>query len=204
MTSKHFLLAGSLALAVSLGAPAAFAQTVENIPNGGSLFDSTATTTYDNVLAAPTSSFTYGGPIGQFSAISNGTTYYYTDYLVTVAGSSAEDVTSSLTNSTGTGTLNARLYSYNGSSFLLGASAGSAGVDSWSSNINLGSANVSLIPATALTAGEYVLEIRGTTNAGTFAGSLSLSPVPEPSQAGLLVAGLLATFAVGVMRRRQA
>lgn len=169
----------------SLGTVDVHAQTVVNpVADTGKLVMSTPSTTTDNQLAPAPSSFSFSDSLaGAIS--SNG--FWYADYLITVSSASAQSVTTTLTNLGGVANLSERIYAYGGS-FLGDASAPSGAVQVWSTNYPLPGASVSIVSPTFLTAGQYVVELRGTSQ-GVFAGTLSLSPVPEPTGIAMALAG---------------
>jgi len=191
------------------------------VVNGDTLTASTYTSTTSNVLSlspSGTTGFNFSGITGSFATPASGTFssssssasstngFYYADYLINVAGSTAESVTTSLTNPSGVTKLSERIYTYNSNANnsihgFLGdtkfSDAGITGIQAWSSNYPLPGVNVSIVSSTPLTAGNYVVELRGMT-AGNFGGTLSLTPaIPEPSEWLLMlicfgVAGILA------------
>jgi len=68
-----------------------------------------------------------------------------------------------------------------------------------------GMETIDVLPATGLTAGTYVLEVRGNvtgSNGGSYSGTLNVSPVPLPAGLPLLLSGLGALG--GAIRRRPA
>ena len=210
MNFRNICIAG-LAFVVALAAGTAQAQNVNVSPNSA-LTESTSTSTVNNVLALTgpgiKDGFSFGGTGGSTSPMTgsflssvstNG--YYYADYLITVSAGDVESVATTLTNSTGVANLSERIYSYTGS-FLGDASAGTA-QQIWSTNIPLGGASVSLIPSTTLGAGQYVVEMRGTTS-GVFAGTMSFttSPAPEAESLALLGAGLASVLVLVKLGRK--
>jgi len=196
-TSAHFV---KLAFATALCATAlgSRAQAVESpVSTGGTLIVSTLSTTTDNVLDPAPSTYSFSSALaGGISA--NG--FYYADYLVNVGDASAESVATTLTNSGGVSNLSERIYAYDGS-FLGDAKPSSGVVQAWSTNYPLPGASVSVISPTSLTAGEYVVELRGTST-GTFGGTLTLAPVPEPQGLSLAFLGLVAMGFLAYRRRQ--
>lgn len=210
------------AMAVLLAAANASAVTVVPVLNNGTLTGSTSTTTTENdlTLNSGTAGFNFSGSTGSFAIPAAGGSFsspsgasakgdYYADFLITITGSAAESVTTSLTNGFGTAGVNnlsERIYGYNASSgvngFLGDGSPGAGIPQIWSANYPLPGVNVSIVGPASLSAGTYVIELRGT-NAGSFGGTLSITPVPEPETYGMLLAGLiLVGFAVS--RRKNA
>jgi len=194
-----------LAVAALAASPVlAHAATVTVNPNG-TLTASSSTASTDNSLVTPaglTSGFNFSGATGSFLGTISTNGYYYADYLVDVTSSTAESVTTSLTNTSGVTNLSERIYGYTGS-FLGDASAGAGITQIWSTNLSLPGASISIISPTNLVTGQYVVELRGQT-VGNFAGTLSITPVPEPTESALLLTGLAALAGVAVRRRRKA
>ncbi len=208
-----------LAMGAMIFAAKVSAQTVQ-VTGNGTLTQSTSTSTIFNDvdLGAVTSGFNFSGATGSFalptaggafsspvSASNDG--YYYADYLITVNSSTAESVTTTLEDPAGVGNLSERIYTYNnavGINGFLGdaslASTGVTGVEVWSTNYPLPGAEVSIVSPTDLTAGSYVVELRGST-IGNFAGTLSISPVLEPETYGMLLAGLVVICLLACRRK---
>ncbi len=204
MTTSRFILS-AIAIVIALGVTEASAQTVtinsSSVSDGGTLNASIYTSSidtlainYNDLVLNPspsTTGFNFSGTTAAFPASTNG--YFYSDYLINVTGSTAESVTTSLTNNSGVGSLNERIYAYNPSlgnnGFLGDTPAGSGILQAWSTNYVLPGTSLSYVSPTALTAGNYVVEIRGT-SAGNFAGTLSVTAVPEPDALGMMISGL--------------
>ncbi len=217
---NHYLNKLALSAAVLLSVVPVWAQTQVN-PNG-TLTASTNGNITDNVLVtgAGTSGYNFSGSTGSFSipsgpgAFSSGTTasqngYFYTDFLISITGSSAESVTTSLQDPSGVTNLSERIYTYNssaGTNGFLGDStlsaAGVTGIQVWSTNYPLPGSTVSIISPTNLVAGNYVIELRGT-DIGNFGGTLSITPVPEPQMFALMTAGCTLIVALAIWKRRQ-
>jgi hypothetical protein len=129
-----------------------------------------------------------------FSAMANGTTFY-DDYYFTIPTGMISSVTSSVSLSTilGLGNIQARLYA--GNSHITGP-AGPFLVKAWGSVANFDpntSVSTVVLNSTALTAGTYTLQIKGTvtgTAGGSYAGILNVAEVPEPETYGMLLIGL--------------
>jgi hypothetical protein len=186
----------AIAATLSLTAAGTWAQAVDNpVANGGVLVLSTASTTTDNRLDVAPSTFSFSGSTGG-GVSPNGK--FYADYLITVGDASAESVTTTLTNFGGVTNLSERIYTYGGS-FLGDAAAPAGTLDAWSTNYTLPGATVSMVGQTALAAGQYVVELSGT-SVGTFGGTLNLAAVPEAD--GIALA-LLGFGALGLIARRR-
>jgi hypothetical protein len=193
MTRKLFFAAVAAALVSAAGGA---------VNPNGSLTASDSLNTFTNNLLPVTPGSTYGynfgGATGSFSSTVSANGYYYADYLINVTSATAESVTTTLNNLGGVTNLSERIYGYNGT-FLGDAAAGTGILQVWSNNYPLTGATVSIISPTSLTAGQYVVELRGTT-AGSFGGTLSVTPVPEPDSYAMLLAGL---GLLGFMVRRR-
>jgi hypothetical protein len=192
------ILSGLLSI---VGAGRVFASTV-------TLSDtttSTGTTNYgaDTSLPVP-GSYTYADTFaaGSGGTPVSGTPYgFFDDYVFTIAGATADSITSTI-NLGGTleiDGLQVGLFSYMAGQTLpiYGSTLppGSVAIDGWSTPINSGSTTgtVSVIPATNLTQGTYVLEVLGTVTGsagGSYSGVLNLTPVPLPGALPLLLSGL--------------
>jgi len=196
--SKYRVLKLAMASFVGLGSASLQAQTVSNpVPDAGKLIASTSSITTDNVLAAAPSTFSFSDAMAGASSPGG---YLYVDYLIDVTSATAESVTTSLTNAGGVANLSERIYSYGGS-FLGDAVPPSGALQVWSTNYPLPGASVSIIDPTNLASGQYVVELRGK-SAGTFGGTLSLSPVPDADGLTLTLVGLGALGFVAGRRRR--
>lgn len=188
--SPTLRLVAALILAGSGAINTAAAQTVDVFSNG-TLRASTANTTVVNKLnttALGATGFNFSGATGSFDPQASGANYFYAAYVIQTTTAIAESIATTLNNSTGVSELSERIYAFNGS-FLGDQSAGPGIVQRWSDNISLGGASISVLAPIHLTAGQYVLEIRGRSK-GNFGGSLAVSPVPEPQQYAMLLAGL--------------
>lgn len=182
--ASRFLRLTAAAL-MSFGAFSAGAQTVENPVSGnGKLVRSTAAVPVNNRLTSAPSSFSFSDALGGTISPRG---FVYADYLITVSSSTAQSISTTLTNFGGVTDLSERIYAYGGS--FLGDSAAPAGaLQSWGTNYPLPGANVSIVGPTYLAAGQYVIGLRGTST-GTFGGILSILPVPEPDGFALCLVG---------------
>ena len=190
----------ALTTALYLTVIGANAAVVENpVPNGGTLIVSSTSTTTDNVLVPAPANYNFSNSLG--SGVSPAG-FFYADYLIKVSDASAESVTTTLTNFGGVTNLSERIYAYGGS-FLGDSPAPGGSLQAWSVNYPLPGASVSVISPTALTAGQYVVELRGT-SVGSFGGTLTLAPVPEPKGYLLGLAGFSAFCLVTRRRKHRA
>jgi hypothetical protein len=131
---------------------------------------------------------------------------FYDDYIFTVANSTV-DAASFLLNEGSTlaiSDLQMRLYSTTGNTLpVLGDSP--AGLQAnWSNPISTNGSQSNLA-TTMLSAGTYVLEVRGDVtgqNGGTYTGIIDLQPVPLPAALPLLLSGL--GLLGGFARKRRA
>lgn len=201
------LLAMAIAASV-LGATAANAATVA-VANGNPLYLSETTTgsgssPFGNISApAIPGNYTYHdswstGP--QTTFVGSTGLGFYDDFVFTIAAGQVDSITSSITlgNMLGISGLQVRLYDYNANSQaapLLGTPVTGSAFDAWSTTVAFpgGTTSVNVLPATPLTAGTYVLEVRGTvsgSNGGNYTGSLNLTPVPLPAGLPSLLGGL--------------
>jgi ABC-type amino acid transport substrate-binding protein len=159
----------------------------------------------DTTLPVP-GSYTYGdtfaGGTGGTPAL--GSPYgFFDDFIFTIAGASADSITSTINlgSTLQIDNLQVGLFSYvTGQTLPIYGSTlppGSVQVDGWSTPINSDGTTgiVSVIPATNLAQGSYVLEVLGTvtgTAGGSYSGVLNLAPAPVPLPAALplLLSGL--------------
>jgi hypothetical protein len=131
---------------------------------------------------------------------------FYDDYIFTVANSTV-DAASFLLNESSTlaiSDLQMRLYSTTGNTLpVLGDSP--AGLQAnWSNPISTNGSQSNLA-TTMLSAGTYVLEVRGDVtgqNGGTYTGIIDLQPVPLPAALPLLLSGF--GLLGGLARKRRA
>lgn len=160
--------------------------------------------TYGHTFAAPTTTIP-GSPGAGYG--------FYDDFVFTISSASTNAITSTIDFSglLQINNLQVRLFNASGNTFpVLGAPAGCPGVgcsliDAWSSPVNYGptTGTVSVLPTTSLSAGTYVLEVRGNVvgaAGGSYSGVLNLAPVPVPAAAWLFGSGVLGLAAA---RRRR-
>ncbi|MBS0379164.1 MAG: FxDxF family PEP-CTERM protein [Proteobacteria bacterium] len=205
--SRHALL--GVAALLACGTAAADSLTLSYQEQGpASLTVSTGT------VSSPTSSSviygdTFSAPT---SALTNAPTYgFYDDYVFTIAAGQVDTTatTISLGPTSEIDNLQVRLYSLAsaGSNPLPLVGINPTGVmEGWTSSINFSPTQTltsSWISPTTLTAGTYVLEVRGSvvgTSGGGYSGVLNLTPVPLPAGLPLLLSGLGGL--AGLVRRR--
>ncbi len=199
-----------IAMAVgALLATAAANAAIVPVANGGALILSETTTgggsTPFGDISSPASpgNFTYSnswisGP--QTTFVGSTGSGFYDDFVFTIGPGQVDSITSSITlgDMLGISGLQVRLYDYNANlqaaPLLTDPIPGSA-FDAWSSTVTFpgGTTTVNVLPPTTLTAGTYVIEVRGTVsgvNGGNYTGSLNLTPVPLPAGLPSLLGGL--------------
>jgi hypothetical protein len=133
---------------------------------------------------------------------------FYDDYIFTVANATVDSVTSEINLGTlSLGSLQERLYSTTGNTTLpiLGTPAGLQ--VPWTTAVGFTAGTetgmFTVMSPKTLTAGTYVLEIRGEVtgaSGGTYSGQLNLNPVPLPAALPLLLSGL--SLLGGLVRKR--
>lgn len=136
---------------------------------------------------------------------------FYDDFVFTVAGSQIDSITSTINlgSSSEIDGLQVRLYNEAGNLPLpvTGVPTGSTLIDAWSSTVTLApglTGTVDVLPGTTLTAGTYVLEVRGNVTGslgGGYSGTLNVAPVPAPVALPLMLTGM--GMLGGLMRRRR-
>jgi hypothetical protein len=163
-------------------------------------------TSYLSLPTSDTYARTFNSPTGQIGSTGFG---FYDDFIFSIARASADAITSTIdfANVLGINNLQTRLYNFNGNPDLpvLGAPAGGA-IDAWSSTLNLApgtNETINVLPMTMLSAGTYVLEVRGNVTGGaggSYSGNLNLVPTPLPAALPLLLSGI--GLLGGAVRRR--
>ena len=134
---------------------------------------------------------------------------FYDDFVFTISGASADAITSTINfaNVLGINNLQTRLYDFTGNAslpVLVGAPAGL--IDAWSNTFSVApgtSETLDVLPIKTLSAGTYVLEVRGNvvgSAGGSYAGNLNLVPTPLPAALPLLLSGF--GLLGGAVRRR--
>jgi hypothetical protein len=120
---------------------------------------------------------------------------FYDDYVFTVANSTVDAASFLLNNGTtlAISDLQMRLYSTTGNDTLPVLGNAPAGLlAGWSNAISTNGSSSNL-GSTLLSAGTYVLEVRGDvtgTAGGSYAGLIDLQPVPVPAALPLILSGL--------------
>jgi len=193
---------GSTALHVGpvSAAVLSYEQTASGITGGG------LATNYLNLPVTDTYGRSFNSATSPIGSTSFG---FYDDFVFTVATAAADAVTSTIdfANVFAINNLQVRLYNFNNNPNLpvLGAPNGGV-INGWSNTFNLAPGTnqiVSVLPMTLLSAGTYVLEVRGNVTGGaggSYAGVLNLVPAPLPGALPLLLSGL--GFLGGAVRRR--
>lgn len=189
----HTAAASELSLTDELTASGLGGSTLVSTPPFGA-------TTYQNTFAAPTTPIPTAPSWG-----------FYDDFVFTISGSAVDSITSTINlgSSSAIDGLQVRLYNEAGNTPLpvTGIPTGSTLIDAWSNAINIApgvTGTVDVLPTTDLSAGTYVLEVRGNvsgTFGGGYSGTLNVSPVPLPAALPLMLSGL--GLLGGVIRRRR-
>jgi hypothetical protein len=159
-----------------------------------------------SVLSVPSSAI-YGNTFGTPTSVISGSTSvahpagfgFYDDFLFTITSASANSITSTLNLGvlSGVNDLSVRLYAKSTNTFPVLLSPVSPPIDAWSTPYSAGPGQtftVAILPATALAAGTYVLEVRGNVTGaagGSYSGTLNVDAVPVPAAAWLFGSSLI-------------
>lgn len=151
--------------------------------------------TYDHTFFAPT------------TTISGSSYGFYDDFIFTISSASASSITSTidLGNVLQISALQARLYQpAPGEALPVLGKPSNGAIDAWSLAVGPGVGTVNIISPTALSAGTYVLELRGNvtgSSGGSYSSVLNLAPVPVPAALWLFAS---AFGGLASLRRRNA
>ena len=200
------LLGSAVALAASLSAGLANAQTAPVGPSDLGLLNVPFTVSYGDSFSSPQPAV--------------GTSpYTFTDaYTFTIGGAAAYDsftATINLGNVLNIANFQAALFNGTPLATQFGGTGAGAHVGYTGSTSgvvtglawNSGSGGFITLSAPSLAAGSYTLEVRGQvsgTSGGSYAGVMNLAPVPEASNLALMLAGFGVFGAVAVRRRGRA
>jgi hypothetical protein len=194
-----------IAIAALVGTIAAQAANADVVNLSYTTTSSGTTGSGANTMLAVPGSHTFGNSQGPLSipayTTGGGQSFeFYDDYVFSIGGATADVLTSSINlgNFLGLDNFQVRLYELSGNTPLpaFGAPAGGTLIQSWSTPINFSpgmTGLLSVIPASTLNAGSYVLEVRGNVSGlagGSYSGVMNLAPVPLPAAAWLLFSGL--------------
>jgi hypothetical protein len=201
------LVLGAATSALAAPLTLSYAQTGAGITGAGAVTDATLADSYF-----------YGNSYGNLT----GTVYtpasgpsaginfeFYDAYVFTISGATVNSVSSTITlsNIFSIDNLQARLYNAAGQVALpvLGSPVGGA-IEAWSQQVGPGgNVTVAVIDEVLLSAGTYVLELRGSVSGlagGSYSGVLNVAPVPAPAAAWLFGSALMGM--TGLRRRKPA
>ena len=184
-------VAAGLCLAMTENATAAtlsYEQTASGITGSGTVTD------YSQLPVSDFFGNSLGKASGTLGAPADPGFTFYDDYVFTVA-SSTVDAASFLLNegsALAISDLQMRLYSISGNSLPVLGDSPAGLVANWSNPISTDGSQSDLARS-MLTAGTYVLEVRGDVtgqSGGSYAGLIDLQPVPLPAALPLLLSGL--------------
>jgi hypothetical protein len=193
------LLGSAVALAASLCALSANAQTAAVGPGDQGLLNVPFTISYGDSFNAPQTAV---GPANLYS--------FYDAYTFTIGNAAAYDsFTATINLGTVLNIANLQAALFNGQALQgpgshIGYTGGAAGGVVSGLAWNSGSGGFITLSSNSLAAGTYTLEVRGKVNGtsgGSYAGVMNLAPVPEASNVALMLAGFGA-FGVLAARRR--
>ena len=187
--------ASAATLSYSLTNPTGSANVISGSGNG-TLLTTPGTDNYGNSFTVPNGqNLVLGAPL------TGGGFGFYDDYIIQIADSTVNALTSTITlgASSGISNLQVRLFalpsdpSY-GTNAALHISPGVPAINAWSTAISSGSQTItySVLPDTALSAGTYVLQVRGLvsgTSNGSYSGVIN-TVVPVPAAVWLFGSAL--------------
>ena len=171
--------------------------------DGTSIINTVVNPTLNTPAATSQSTYTHTLPNltntipGSVSAINPTGSEFYDDYVFTIGGSSLSSITATINlgSTFSIDNLNVRLFSWSGSAEQ---SSGQVTIgnppatplQAWT--YATGTGEVAVIDKSGLSAGTYVLQVRGNTSGlgGTYVGTLNVTPVPLPAALPLLMSGL--------------
>jgi hypothetical protein len=207
-------IGSSVALTALLGAGPVTAATVPVSP-GGSLSLTVTNSGNNNSANSATGNtsslsaaggYTYANGFNGTQTTNFSTTSYgfYDDYVISIGAGQVDTIASTITigSASGISGFAVRLYDYNangGVAPLLTTPVTGSAFDSWSTTVPVfpgATATYNVLPTTTLTAGTYVVEVRGTasgTSGGAYSGVFNMTPVPLPAALPLMLSsfGLL-------------
>lgn len=207
--SKTIALASLAIVAGSslLEAPAAAAATLSYEETASGTTGSGTVTDYAHLPVSDFFGNTLSQATGTLGAPADPGFTFYDDYVFTVASSTVDAASFVLNEGTtfSIDNLQMRLYSVSGNSTLPVLGDSPAGLKAgWSNPISTDGLT-SNIATTMLSAGTYVLEVRGDAlgeAGGSYAGIIDLQPVPLPAALPLMLSGI--GLLGGLVRKRRA
>lgn len=217
ITIRALFAAGALTLGSSVFAaslPISYSTTAPVTP-----YAAVVTATGASTDATPGGTFGYNNSYGNLpntlytpaSGSSAGINFnFYDDYVFTITGSNVNSVSSTINlgNIFAIDNLQARLYSATGNPIpSLGGVVNGTMIEAWGTTNTIvpgTTVGYSVLNNVELSAGTYVLELRGTVvgqAGGSYSGVLNVTPVPVPATIWLMGSALVGLGTVG--RKRQ-
>ena len=199
-TSLAIVAGLSLLQAPTAGAATlSYEETVSGITGSGTITD------YSHLPVSDFFGNNLGPSTGTLAAPADPGFSFYDDYVFTVANSTVDAASFVLNegNTLAIGDLQMRLYSFEGNNTLPVLGDSPAGLMAgWSNPIST-DGTASNLTTTNLSAGTYVLEVRGDVTGaagGSYAGLIDLRPVPLPAALPLMLSGI--GLLGGLVRKR--